>query len=241
MKKLSLNVDHVATLRQARKENQPDTVAAALIAEIAGADGITTHLREDRRHIQDKDVEMISKLLKTNLNLEMGATEEMMKIAYSIKPKMVTLVPEKREEVTTEGGLDLLLQKDYLTQYIRNLHNSNIKVSLFIAPDIDMIKVAHKMNADIIELHTGNYANAVSEQDEYRELLKLIDGAKAAHKLGMGVHAGHGINYQNVIRLAQIDEIDEFAIGHSIISHAVFVGLERAVKEMIALINGRKI
>ncbi|MBN2695254.1 pyridoxine 5'-phosphate synthase [bacterium] len=239
MKKLSLNVDHVATLREARKGSFPDPVAAALIAEQWGADSITTHLREDRRHIQDRDVEMISKLIQTSLNLEMAATEEMLKIAYSIRPKMVTLVPEKREEITTEGGLDLILAKDHLTQFVKNLHSSNIKVSLFIDPDIDMIKVAHKINADIIELHTGSYANAISDQDKYKELLKIIDSAKTASRLGMRVHVGHGINYHNVAELAQIDEIEEFAIGHSIISQAVFVGLPQAVKEMKSAINSK--
>ncbi len=239
MKKLSLNVDHVATLREARKGSFPDPVAAALIAEQWGADSITTHLREDRRHIQDRDVEMISKLIQTSLNLEMAATEEMLKIAYSIRPKMVTLVPEKREEITTEGGLELILGKDYLTQFVKNVHSSNIKVSLFIDPDIDMIKVAHKINADIVELHTGSYANAISDQDKYKELLKLIDASKTASRLGMRVHVGHGINYHNVAELAQIDEIEEFAIGHAIISQAVFVGLPQAIKDMKSAINSK--
>lgn len=241
MKKLSVNIDHVATIRQARKEGMPDPVTAALIAEQAGADGITAHLREDRRHIQDRDIEMIASLIKTDLNLEMAATEEMLKIAYSIRPKMVTLVPERRQEVTTEGGVNLIIQKDYLGDYIKQLHNSNIRVSLFIDPDLDMVKIAHKINADIVELHTGAYSNAVTDQERYQQLLKIINASKAATKLNMEVHAGHGINYHNVSALAEIDEIEEYAIGHSIISHAIFVGLPQAVKEMHALVNGRKI
>ncbi len=237
MKSLSLNVDHVATLREARKDNMPDPVTAALMAEKFGVNGITVHLREDRRHIHDRDVEIISKLIKTDLNLEMAAVDEMLKIAYNIRPKMVTLVPEKREEITTEGGLDIIIKKDYLTDFIKNLHNSNILVSLFIDPDIDMVKQAHKVNADIVELHTGAYSNAISDKDQYKELLKIVDASRTATKLGMEVHAGHGINYHNIAPLAQIKDIEEFAIGHSIISHSIFVGLEKAVKDMLKLIN----
>ena len=234
---LGVNIDHIAVLREARRVADPSLIDALGIVKRAGGNQITIHLREDRRHIQDRDLELISQLVKTDLNLEMAAVDEMLKIAYNIRPKMVTLVPEKREEVTTEGGLDIILRKDYLTQFINNLHNSNILVSLFIDPDIDMIKQAHKVNADIVELHTGAYANAISDRDQYKELLKIVDAARTAKKLGMEVHAGHGINYNNVGALAQVKEIEEFAIGHSIISHSIYVGLEKAVKEMLALIN----
>ncbi len=239
MKFLSVNVDHVATIREARKENMPDPITAALIAEKAGADSITMHLREDRRHIQDRDVKLASQLLKTSLNLEMASSEEMLKIAYNIRPALVTLVPENRQEITTEGGLDLFLKKDYLVQYIKDLHNSNIRVSVFIEPDVDMIKIAHKIDADIIELHTGAYANAISNKEKYDELIKIANAAKTAKKLGLEIHAGHGVNYQNVLPLTQINEIEEFAIGHSIISHSIFVGLDNAVKQMINLINSK--
>ena len=241
MKFLSVNVDHVATIREARKDNMPDPVTAALLAEKAGTDSITVHLREDRRHIQDRDVTMISKLIKTSLNLEMAATEEMLRVAYNVRPHLVTLVPEKREEVTTEGGLDLFLKKDQLTQFVKDLHSSNIRVSLFIDPDIDTVKLAHKINTDVVELHTGSYANAVSNDEKYSELLKLANAARTAKKLGIEVHAGHGLNFHNILPVANIAEIEEFAIGHSIISHAIFVGLDRSIREMIALINGKKI
>jgi len=237
---LSLNVDHVATIREARKGDMPDPVTAALIAEKAGVDSITVHLREDRRHIQDRDVKLISKLIKTSLNLEMAATEEMLRVAYNVRPHLVTLVPENREEVTTEGGLDLFLKKEQLTQFVKDLHSSNIQVSLFIDPDIDIVKLAHKIDADVVELHTGAYANAISENEKYNELIKLANAARTAKKLGLEVHAGHGLNYHNILPVANINEIEEFAIGHSVISHAIFVGLEKAVKEMLSLINGKK-
>jgi pyridoxine 5-phosphate synthase len=235
--RLGVNVDHVATLRQARKGTYPDPVTAAAIAELAGAGQITIHLREDRRHIQDRDLRILRETCQTMLNLEMAATAEMVKIAYEHKPNVVTLVPERREELTTEGGLDVAAQKDPLARLIKNLKDGEIVVSLFIDPDLDQVRAAHKVNADRIELHTGRYCEARNEKERARELARLVDASKAGAKLGMGVAAGHGLNYENVKPVARIDEIDELNIGHSIVSRAVLVGFDRAVREMIELMK----
>lgn len=236
MKSLSVNIDHVATLRQARGENEPDPVAAALMAELAGASGIVSHLREDRRHIVDNDVYMLRKLLKTKLDLEMAATDEIVGIALDVVPDLVTLVPERRQELTTEGGLDVASQLKHFKDVTNKLHNKDILVSLFIAPVSEQIAAARKAGADFVELHTGEYANARGKAVE-AELSRLKKAAKEARKLGMKVNAGHGLNYRNLKPVAMIDEIEEFSIGHALIGHAVFVGLERAVKEMLEILR----
>jgi len=237
MVRLAVNVDHVATIREARGGKEPDPVAAAVLAETAGADGIICHLREDRRHIKDRDLKLLKEVVKTHLNLEMAATEEMIGIALSVAPDMVTLVPERRQELTTEGGLDVVSQVDYLKEVVSRLRASNIVVSLFVDPDIRQIKAAARVGADYVEIHTGEYANAEDIETQMEELEKIKSMALAASKLGLGVSAGHGLNYQNVRSVAQVEKIEELNIGHSIISRAVFVGMERAVRDMIALIR----
>lgn len=237
MARLGVNVDHVATLRQARGGGDPDPVAAAVLVELAGADGLVAHLREDRRHIQDRDLSLLRQVVKTKLDLELAAEETMVKIALDVKPHLVTLVPEKRQELTTEGGLEIAAQRDRIQSLISLLHDAGIPVSLFIEPDLNQIKAAHKVGTDYIELHTGRYANATRMKEEQTELEAITQAAKLAYKLGMGVSAGHGLNYRNVKRLTQIPEIVEFNIGHSIIARAVLVGLERAVREMKELVS----
>lgn len=237
MARLGVNIDHVATLRQSRGGIEPEPIAAAVIAEMAGADGIVVHLREDRRHIQDRDLRILREIVQTKLDLEMAATDEMVKIALEVKPDMVTIVPERREELTTEGGLDISSIRGKLKDIIELLHEGGIIVSLFVDPDIDQIKASHKINADYIEIHTGRYANAKRIKDEDREMDSITQAAKFAYKLGLGVNAGHGLSYRNVKRLTQINEIVEFNIGHSIISRSVLVGLDRAVREMKELIS----
>ena len=235
--RLGVNVDHVATLRQARRTTYPDPVTAAAMAELAGAGQITIHLREDRRHIQDRDLRILRETVQTLLNLEMAATAEMVKIAYEHKPDVVTLVPERREELTTEGGLEVAGQRDAIARIIKNLKDGEISVSLFIDPDLDQVRASHKVNADRIELHTGRYCEARNEKERARELARIVDAAKSAAKLGMGVAAGHGLNYDNVRPIARIAEIDELNIGHAIVGRAVLVGFERAVREMLELMN----
>jgi pyridoxine 5-phosphate synthase len=236
MASLGVNIDHVATIRQARGGKEPDPVHAAVIAELAGATGITAHLREDRRHIQDRDIYMLKQVVKTHLNLEMAPTNEMTAIAVDVLPFMTTLVPEKREERTTEGGLSVREREKDLTKIIETLRNNNILVSLFIDPNINEIKAAHRVNATHIELHTGYYSNAASENSIMEELAKLKDAALAANKLGLRINAGHGLNYVNVRAVSAINTIEELNIGHSIISRAVLTGLDTAVRDMIALL-----
>jgi pyridoxine 5-phosphate synthase len=235
--RLGVNVDHVATLRQARRTTYPDPVTAAALAELAGAGQITIHLREDRRHIQDRDLRILRETVQTLLNLEMAATQDMVKIAYEYKPDVVTLVPERREELTTEGGLDVAGQRDPVAKIIKNLKDGDIPVSLFIDADLDQVRAAHKVNADRIELHTGRYCEARNERERSRELSRILDAAKAAARLGMGVAAGHGLNYDNVRPITRIQEIDELNIGHAIVGRAVLVGFERAVREMVELMR----
>ncbi len=235
--RLGVNVDHVATLRQARKAIYPDPVTAAAMAELAGAGQITIHLREDRRHIQERDLKVLRETTQTMLNLEMAATSDMVKLAYEYKPNMVTLVPERREELTTEGGLDVSSQKDAIGRVVKTLKDGDIMVSLFIDPDLDQVKAAHKVSADRIELHTGRYCEARGDRDRARELSRIIDAAKTSVKLGMGCAAGHGLNYDNVRSIAKIEEIDELNIGHAIVARAVLVGFERAVREMVELLR----
>ncbi len=237
MIRLGVNIDHVATVREARKGIEPDPVAAAVLCELAGADGIVCHLREDRRHLKDRDLSLLRQIVRTHLNLEMAATEEMIKKAISVLPDMVTLVPEKRQEITTEGGLDITANYDYLEEVTATLRANNIIVSFFIDPDIYQIKAAAKLGADYVELHTGTYANASDLNQVVEELERIKSMAAAAAKLGLGVSAGHGLNYHNVTDIAKIKQIEELNIGHSIISRAVLVGMERAVREMIALIR----
>lgn len=237
MAKLGVNIDHVATIRQARGGIEPDPVAAAAIAELAGADGITIHLREDRRHIQDRDLRLLRETVKTRLNLEMAATREMIDIALSVKPDICTLVPEKRQELTTEGGLDVRINMQNITEAIELLQEGDVPVSLFIDPDPNQIKAADKAGADYIEIHTGAFAGARNWKGQEPELIKIENAIKLAQKLGLGVNAGHGLNYTNIKKVAALGGIEEFNIGHSIISRAVLVGLDRAVREMVDLIK----
>lgn len=234
---LSVNVDHVATIREARGISEPDPVTAAVMAELAGADGIIVHLREDRRHIKDRDLWLLRETVKTRLNLEMASTEEMIKIALDVKPDMVTLVPEKREELTTEGGLDITLNREHIKDSVVLLKEGGILVSLFIDPDVDHIKTAHRVGADFVEIHTGRFCDAKGRIEEEKEVERILASVRMASKLRLGINAGHGLNYHNIKRLIGIDEIEEFSVGHSIISRAVFVGLDQAVREMVALIR----
>lgn len=237
MAKLGLNVDHVATVRQARGGVEPDPVIAAAMGELAGAEGITIHLREDRRHIQDRDLEIMRQTVKTKLNLEMAATQEMVRIALRVKPEQVTLVPEKRLELTTEGGLDVILNLKAVTDSVKRLHDGGISVSLFVDPNQEQIKAANKTGADYIEIHTGAYAEAFNTADMGHELEKIDTAIKLAAKIGLGINAGHGLNYVNIKPVASLGGIEEYNIGHSIISRAVLVGLDRAVKDMVELIK----
>ncbi len=237
MARLGVNIDHVATLRQARGGVDPDPISAAVLVELAGADGLVVHLREDRRHIQDRDLSLLREVIKTKLDLELAAEETMVKIALNVKPHMVTLVPERREELTTEGGLEVDARRDQVQRLVSLLHDSGIPVSLFIEPSLNQVKAAHKVGSDYVELHTGRYANAKRSKEEQTEWEAVAQAAKLAYKLGIGVNAGHGLNYRNVRRLVQVPEIVEFNIGHSIIARAVLVGLEQAVREMKQLVG----
>jgi pyridoxine 5-phosphate synthase len=236
--RLSVNIDHIATIRQARRGAEPDPVAAAVLAELAGADGIIVHLREDRRHIQDRDLRLVRQTVRTKLNLEMAATGEMHGIALEVRPDIVTLVPEKREELTTEGGLEVFARVEVLKGYIGSLQNAGIPVSLFIDPDEQQIAAAKKTGALWVEIHTGAYANASTERERTAEFGKIVESAKLAASLGLRVGAGHGLNYVNVKAIARIREIEELNIGHSIIARAALAGMDRAVRDMIALVQG---
>ena len=235
--RLYINIDHVATVRQARRADEPDPVAAALLAERAGADGITAHLREDRRHIQDADIEALSGRVTTVLNLELATSEEILALACRLHPYQATLVPEKREEVTTEGGLDLH-DPARIASAARRLSGAGCRVSLFIDPEPAAIEAAHAIGVPAVELHTGRYANSWRESDA--ALGQLRDAARAARALGLAVHAGHGLTYENVQPVAAIPEIEELNIGHSVVSRAVMVGMGRAVTEMAALITAAR-
>ncbi|MBI4685848.1 MAG: pyridoxine 5'-phosphate synthase [Nitrospirae bacterium] len=233
---LGVNVDHVATIRQARRGIEPDPVMAATLAILGGADGITVHLREDRRHIQDRDLKILRECVPVELNLEMAAIKEMIGIALKVRPDMVTLVPEKREELTTEGGLAVKKQKANIRKAVQRIQGAGIPVSLFINPSVDDINVSKEIGADMLEIHTGLYANARGKEQE-KELLKVIRSVKEAINLGLKVNAGHGLNYFNVKNIVSINGLRGLYIGHSIISRAVLVGMERAVKEMKELIG----
>jgi len=234
---LGVNIDHVATVRNARGGVEPQPIEAAKICESLPVSSITTHLREDRRHIKDEDVEMISKTISTNLNLEMAITDEMQQIALRIKPYSVCLVPEKRQEVTTEGGLDVAGQVEKITNFVKPLKDAGIVVSLFIDPAKEQVEASAKTGAQFIEMHTGSYANAFGTDKEQEEFLKLKNAAKLAQQLGLKVNAGHGLDYKNVKRMHEIGGLCELNIGHSIISRAIFVGLESAIEEMVELVR----
>lgn len=233
---LGVNIDHIATLRNARGGLEPNLIQAALICEKAGADGITVHLREDRRHTRDNDVKELKNILKTRLNLEMALTDEMHKIALDVLPENVCLVPEKREEVTTEGGLEVASRIEFVKEFVMSLVEAGIIVSLFIDPDKEQVEAAAKTGAQFIELHTGKYSEAYGTANEEMEFNNLKEAAALASKLGLKVNAGHGLTYENVHRMHKIPELIELNIGHNIIARAVFVGLQQAVKDMKELI-----
>ncbi len=233
---LGVNVDHVATIRQARKGFEPDPVMAATLAILGGADGITIHLREDRRHIQDRDLKLLRDFVPVELNLEMAATKEMLGIAIKTKPDLITIVPEKRQELTTEGGLDVKTQKKAIKDFIRKIQDNGMPVSLFINPDHDDISISKEIGTDMVEIHTGMYADAKGEKQK-KELIRIINAVKYAIDIGLIVNAGHGLNYFNVTKIANIEGIRGLYIGHSIVSRAVLIGMERAVREMKELIR----
>ncbi|MBS3944745.1 MAG: pyridoxine 5'-phosphate synthase [Melioribacter sp.] len=235
-----LNVDHVATLRNARGEVQPDPVTLALMAEQYGVDGIVVHLREDRRHINERDVRLLKELITTKLDLEMAAVDEIIEIACDVQPELATIVPERRQELTTEGGINVIDNINQLRHAIKTLHQSEIAVSLFIEPDLNQIDAAAEINADIVEIHTGHYANAVGEENIFDELERVRIAAKHAKKLGLGVNAGHGLNYINMKEFVAIPDIDEVSIGHAVIARSLFVGIEQAIKEMIKITGMNK-
>ena len=235
--KLGLNIDHVATLRQARGARYPNVVRAALICEEAGADAITLHLREDRRHIQDRDVRLLREVVQTKLILEMAGTPEMVKIALDLKPDAVTLVPEKRKELTTEGGLDLITHCKDVEKTVETLQKNNIPVSIFIDPEPDQIEIARQIHASMVEIHTGKFCDAVTSEEKKQSFSKIISAVKFAHNLELSVNAGHGLCTKTIQAFKGLKEIEEFSIGHSIISRAALVGLKRAVKEMLALVK----
>ena len=234
---LGVNIDHVATVRQARRDVEPDPIAAAVICELAGAHGITIHLRGDRRHIQDRDLHLLREVVKAKLNLEMAATDEMIGIALEVGPDQITLVPEKREELTTEGGLDVASQVDNLTDAVARLDGGGIPVAMFIDADPDQIAASKQVGAAAIELHTGTYANCKSEVEQAAELEKLIEGGRQAVALGLRVHAGHGLTYRNILPMKRIPELYEVNIGHNIVARAILVGLDRAVRDMLELLK----
>lgn len=238
MARLAINVDHIATLRQARGNvNYPDPVTAAVLAELAGAEGIVVHLREDRRHIQDRDVRLLREVIQTKMILEMASTEEMVGIALDIKPDVVTLVPEKREELTTEGGLDLITHQNEIKKTVDTLQSSGIPVSIFIDADAEQINMAREINTEMIEIHTGHFCDAVTPKDKEDTLFKIVEAVKLGNNLQLGVNAGHGLCTNTIKAFKGLKGIDEFSIGHSIISRAAFVGLENAVKEMLFLVR----
>jgi pyridoxine 5-phosphate synthase len=235
--RLGVNVDHIATIREARRGRDPDPVAAAVLAELAGADGITVHLRGDRRHIQDRDVDLLRRTIATRLNLEAAATPQMVTVAATHKPDTVTLVPERREEITTEGGLDVLLNQNLVRKTAQDLKAAGVLVSVFVDPDFDQIKAIAKLEIGVIEINTAKYSEALKPQQAASEADKVAQCARASARLGLRVLAGHGLNYRNVRRIVEIPEIEELNIGHSIVARASLVGMERAVREMKELMR----
>ena len=237
MAELGVNIDHVATLRQARRTYEPDPIWAAALAELGGADCITIHLREDRRHIQDRDLELLRQTVTVKLNLEVACESQVLDIACRVKPDQATLVPERREEVTTEGGLDALGNREAVHKAVARLKEAGIFVSLFIDPDAEQIQASRDLGAGAIELHTGAYALAMRGKEQEQKLIELVQAGAMIRQLGMALHAGHGLNYQNVRPVATIDGMRELNIGHAIVSRAVLVGIERAVREMKVLVE----
>ena len=237
--KLGVNIDHVATLRQARLAKEPNLVRAAVLAELAGAEGITIHLREDRRHIQDADVRLMRQVITTRLNLEMATSAEIIDLALEVLPDMITLVPEKREELTTEGGLNILDEKirENTKNAIEKLKSKEIEISLFVDPKIEVMKVAKDIGADFVEIHTGKYSDAINEIERKEELRSIEEATRAAKALGLKVNAGHGLDYRNVGAVAKINDIVELNIGHAIVARSIFVGFQEAVREMKELID----
>ncbi len=236
---LAINIDHIATIRNARGGLEPDPLEAARICELAGAVGIVSHLREDRRHIRENDVRQLRKTVKTKLDLEMAATDEIINIALDVKPDLVTLVPEKRQELTTEGGLDVITQKRRLADVIKSFHNKKIAVSLFVDPVQTQIETSKEIGADMVELHTGEYANARSDREVKAQLERIQTMARFGKSFGLTVNAGHGLDYKNVSAIAAVQEIHEVSIGHAVVTRTVFVGLETAVKEMLQLVSAK--
>ncbi len=237
MIKLSVNIDHIATLRQARGGNEPDPVAAAMLCEQVGADGITVHLRGDRRHIQDRDLRLLKQTVKTRLNLEMAAIEEMLETAIEVQPDLCTLVPERTGEITTEGGLDVAGQQDELREKITRLRQAGLVVSIFLDPEEQQVEAAKEVGAHAIELHTGSYADAVSDAEVEREFGRLLRAATLAGELGLELRAGHSLTFRNLPRIATLPHLVEVSIGHNVVARAVFMGLEQAVKELLALLH----
>src|SRR5436305_10204782 len=240
--RLAVNIDPIATIREARKSDEPDAIAAAVLCELAGAQGITVHLRSDRRHIQDRDVELLRRSVSTHLNVESAWTAEMGRISQTIKPHRVTLVPERANEVTTEGGLDVVLHSSNLEKTVRQLLDAHIDVSIFVDPDIEQIRMCHKMGAPRIEINTGKFTEAWRSGNWQPELDKIATAARTARKIGLVVLGGHGLNYRNIDPIAMIADLEELNIGHSIVARASLVGLDDAVREMIALMrNPRRV
>jgi len=235
--KLAVNVDHFATIREARRSNEPEPVLAALLAEQAGADGVVCHIRSDRRHIKERDLKLFREAVKTKLNIEMAATEEMKRIALEIQPDVVSLVPERPEELTTEGGLDVISNEKHLGPHIKELQKAGIKVSIFVDPDLKQIETCRKLGVNQIEINTGKYADLKPGEERDKALVEIRKAAEHGHKLGLEIHAGHGLDYKNVLPVAAIPEIKEFSIGFCIVARSAIVGIERAVREMVALIE----
>jgi pyridoxine 5-phosphate synthase len=240
MLRLGVNIDHVATVRQARRVKQPDPVHAALLAEMGGASGITVHLRGDRRHIQDRDVQVLRQTVSTRLNIEMATTQEMTHLALTVKPDQVTLVPERREELTTEGGLDAVLNSVQIRPMVKTLQDAGIDVSLFVDPELEQVKEAHKLDARAIEINTAAWSEAADARAREAALRKVTDAARLGRKLGLLVHAGHGLDYRNVGEIAALTEVTELNIGHAIVARAMLVGMERAVAEMAGALRSAR-
>ena len=235
--KLAVNVDHFATIREARRSNEPEPVLAALLAEQAGAEGVVCHIRGDRRHIKERDLKLFKEAVKTKLNIEMAATEEMKEIALEVQPDVVSLVPERPEELTTEGGLDVISNEKHLGPHIKELQKAGIKVSIFVDPDLKQIDTCRKLGVNLIEINTGKYADLKPGEERDKALNEIKKAAEHGHKLGLEVHAGHGLDYKNVLPVAAIPEITEFSIGFAIVARSAIVGVERAVREMVSLIE----
>lgn len=237
MARLAVNVDHVATVREARGIDEPDPVLAAGIAELAGAECIICHLREDRRHVNDRDLNLLRQTVKTRLNMEMAAVDEMVEIAQEIKPDLSTLVPERREELTTEGGLDVKSNPEQYRKVIEKLKNKGIMMSIFIDPEPSQIEIAHQIGADIVEIHTGHYSESRSQSEAEERFIRIVKAVETSAELELGISAGHGLNYVNIKRFKSLPQIEEYSIGHSIVARAVLVGFDQAVREMVALVK----